>query len=62
MREYPPKPWRYIPRDEEEVRQDKFGHAFIHPHLRFMMFAAVRGMPMMKCIVLNHEQYGTISY
>ena len=58
-RGYLPKPWRYLARDEDKVQLDKSGRAFVHPHLRFMVFAAVKGMPLMKRVILNNEHYDT---
>ncbi|KAF8925882.1 hypothetical protein BGZ47_002992 [Haplosporangium gracile] len=55
LRGYLPKSWRYMPKGEDDVQRDEFGRAFVHPHLRFMVVAAVKGTPMMKRVILNNE-------
>ncbi|KAF9335979.1 hypothetical protein BGZ91_010227 [Linnemannia elongata] len=61
-RGYLPKPWRYLTRDENKIQLDKPGRSFVHPHIRFMVFAALKEMPLMKRVILNNEHYETCSF
>lgn len=61
-RGYLPKPWRYLARDKDKVQLDKSGRSFVHPHLRLMVFAALKEMPRMKRVILNDKHYDTRSH